>query len=320
LTCAARVNFYQLSTSLFRFVRKFCDEGRPSGIRYRLRQHPASKTFDVQIFYSYQTVLINESARQFMMKVCALVSNVNVNTREKLHGLMTAMRAFLSPRYLAACAPQLRLRFSVVVRIFNLRSVTQSGKRGESYIYADTFRAWLQRRGFAFNAKANVPSPTLTLDRNRLYLSFDGAMQFDLNKSDALQPEFARVKQAASVAIFRICKAVVSLERFKAREAATPTCFRSSKEVFKRTVCAPQRILSNAIINNRGVTGSANLFKLRDLRIMRDGFSVKTPCVAPLLECGVIQAASFAKLAVQKVNLRASRIEPVFESFAYHFN
>ena len=56
LTCAARIDAYQLSSSFCRFVRQFRDERRPPGIFDGFRQHAIRQRLDIQVFHGNHAV------------------------------------------------------------------------------------------------------------------------------------------------------------------------------------------------------------------------------------------------------------------------
>ena len=78
LTCAAKVDFHQLSTSLSRFVVQFHDERRPSSIVDRLGKHAACQPFDVQVFDGNHAVGIDQRACRFVVEVSTLVMHMRV--------------------------------------------------------------------------------------------------------------------------------------------------------------------------------------------------------------------------------------------------
>ena len=56
-----------------------------------LRQHAASKTFDVQVFYENQSELVHQHASQFVLMVVALAEDVLVNLTQQHHRLTAAV-------------------------------------------------------------------------------------------------------------------------------------------------------------------------------------------------------------------------------------
>src|SRR5258708_674977 len=98
LTRPARVYLDEITPGTCSLVRDFLHESSPSGIVDRLRQHSAGQPFDVQIFDGDQAVTINNFTRLLMMEIGALLLDMGMSPLEKLHGLTSALRAFLAPR------------------------------------------------------------------------------------------------------------------------------------------------------------------------------------------------------------------------------
>ena len=68
LTCTTSIDGNQQSPSIFSFVRKLRKECCPSGVVNGPRQHASRKTLHIQFFDSNQTVIIDDFARQFVVK------------------------------------------------------------------------------------------------------------------------------------------------------------------------------------------------------------------------------------------------------------
>jgi hypothetical protein len=82
-----------------------------------------------------------------------------------------------------------------------------------------------------------------------------------------------------------------------------------------RSLAARRRALQ---LGKSQITIGANLFQLIGLIAIVDRFVGDAIRVAALLKGGVIEAAGFGKLTIKRVNLHASRIEPVFEVLLYY--
>src|SRR5436853_3498807 len=111
LARAARVNFNKLAPGTLSLVRDLVHKFRPSSIIDGLRQHSFSESLDVQIFNSNKSVVINKPSANLVMKVCALIRNVKMYTRQKLHSFAATVRTFLTPHNLALRASQLCFGF-----------------------------------------------------------------------------------------------------------------------------------------------------------------------------------------------------------------
>jgi hypothetical protein len=85
------------------------------------------------------------------------------------------------------------------------------------------------------------------------------------------------------------------------------------KECIESLINAAQHILRAGVVGERQIAISPNLFQLIGLIAIAEGFTGDTVGVAALFKGGVVEMAVFGQLAVQRDNLRASRVEPVFE-------
>ena len=111
----ARVNLYQHSTGAFCLIREHLDKGTPSGIVNGLCQHPGGEPLDVQIFNCNQAVPVNQIARNLMLEVPALISDMNVRSLEKNYGLTPAIAPLVFPAcHFSLGAAQRRFAVSVM--------------------------------------------------------------------------------------------------------------------------------------------------------------------------------------------------------------
>ena len=91
------IYFDELTTGALSLVRKHIKETPPAYIMYRLCQHSARHSFDVQVFYGNQSVAINNTTRNFVMKVTPLILNMSVLTLQQLNSFASTIRLFVSP-------------------------------------------------------------------------------------------------------------------------------------------------------------------------------------------------------------------------------
>lgn len=229
LRCAARVNLHKYSIGTLSLIAYLFDEGRPSGIRDGLSEHPARHSFDVQIFDDDQTIAKHHPSRNLVVKISALMADMRVRLLQKQHSLAPTVRTFLSSGDFTLRASQFGLCLSVMTRVLNLRPVRESGERCESDIHADRFATLRQSLCFAFDAETGVPTSRLAFDRDSLDSPFKRTVQLDLEQSDALQPQFG-INQFAAVAITGKRETVEARRTFEAgKPAFTPRFTRLKK-------------------------------------------------------------------------------------------
>src|SRR5262249_30868852 len=76
---------------------------------------------------------------------------------------------------------------------------------------------------------------------------------------------------------------------------------------------ATQYVLATREVGKSQIARGANLFQLIGLIAIVDRFVRDAVSVAALLNGGVVEAAGFGQLAIQRDNLSVGGIEPVFE-------
>lgn len=69
-----------------------------------LCQHPASESFDIQIFDRNQPEPIYNFARFLVLKIRTLIAHANVCSLKKMYRLAATIAAFITPCYLALAA------------------------------------------------------------------------------------------------------------------------------------------------------------------------------------------------------------------------
>ena len=130
LRSAAGIYLDEQPTSLFHFVDELVDEGRPTGIRYGLGEHPRSQASDVQIFDHNQAEIANQPPADFVVEVGVLVFDVRVGGLQHSDRFASPVTALLASRHFALRLPQSGKGFTVVARVLNLSPVSRAGQPG----------------------------------------------------------------------------------------------------------------------------------------------------------------------------------------------
>lgn len=317
-TCLARavwIYLYKHATSIFRFVRDHVQEIAPSGIIDGLRQHPGGESFNVQIFDGDHAVVIDKPSADLVMKVRALVSDMNMRPLEKLYGLSPAIASLLTSCHLALRASQFRLRLSVVARAVYLRAVRQRGECGQANVNAYLFRAGGERLQFTLAREYSKPSTRFTLNGQCLNLPFNRPVEFDFNFTDLRESQAISIQSVADLAKR---DAVVASERAEAREARCLFRLYSSKESVEGQCDAFQHAFKgDGIYPCDIITELFNFGKLKGLVKVRDGLLVDAPRISALLKGSVIEFATKRKLMLKNFNLSLGRCKPVSVSLEH---
>ena len=132
-------HFHQLTTSLYRFVRKLCDERRPPGVINRLGQHSSGHASYVQLFNGYQAEQRDQTSRHLVREVCALVTHMRVGALQVSNGFLLVITTAFTAGNRTLRSSKFGMGFFVVSGVFNLASIRQSGEGRQSHIKTDFF-------------------------------------------------------------------------------------------------------------------------------------------------------------------------------------
>ena len=298
LTRAGWINPYQRTTSIFRFVREHIEKGTPSNIINTLGKHSACESFDVQIFNGDQTVVIDKPTTNFVLKVPALIHNVQVRACQKAHSLTSAIATLPASCNLALCAAQLRLRLFVVARVVYFRSIRECGERKQANVNANLFRAFRQWLCLCFSREDNEPAVSLSLDGTRLNLPFDGTREPQAHRANLSKMQLVAFQTKAAL---WICERIISRLGAKARIARRLLCFDATKESEKSFVESAQRILRYLRVDARNIRVSlAHIRQFNTLFRVGNRLTFKFVSVPALVQSGVVQVAAYRQRAVER--------------------
>ena len=237
LAGSTRVNPNHFAPGAFCLVRDEIQEHRPACVVNGLRQHPAGKSFHVEIFDRYQAVFVDQLAGFLVLEIRTLIEHLDMRPLKKLYCFAAALAALLAPCHLALATPQAGLRVPVVVRILNLRSIGQHRETVQPNIDTSAKFAGWKRLRLAFHAETHEPASGLALDRYRLDRAFNGPVQFNFDMPRTLDPQFAVVEQPAAIPVRRKGNAVVAAEGTKSGEPRRVSPFQG---LYQRSCHQPQ--------------------------------------------------------------------------------
>ena len=310
---ATGVNLHQRTTSFCRFVRELCGERRPPGVINGLSQHSCRHALNIQLFDHYQPEHHDQRPGHLVREIRPLVTHMRVGALQLSNGFLPVTTTSLAARDLALRPPQSGLGFLVVSGVLDPRPVGERGEGRQADIDACRLGRRRQRLRIAFDAEHRVPLSGLALDGDGLDLALDRAMQFDLDGADSLQSQFAAVEHPAAVAITGKGNAVITPDGAESRIAGLPALPDAAKERAESLIDAAQHVLTAGEVGERQIALGANLFQLIGLIAIAEGFTGGAVGIAALLKGGVVEAAGFGQLAVERDGLRDGRVEPVFE-------
>lgn len=314
LRSSARIHWNKDSTGAFSLVRDLENKRTPCGIVYGLGQHPCTQSLEIKILKGNQSMLVNQIARDLVVKVIPLISNVGVRSLQFYNGLPAPVAALPPSRYFPLRTTQFGLRLPVVFRVIDHGSVRQNQKVCQAHIDPYGFARIRKRAGVSLCTKAGVPSVGFPLDCDRLDNPIQRAVKFYLYLSRPLNVQSSGFEQAATVSVRRKSYRVPPCTRFKSGVSSFLSTLYTGKECFERLVHAAQNILATAEVHQSNKSFFFYCFQLVSLIVVADRFSAGFPCIPSLLESAVIQIARLAKLPFEEGVLRFSWVHTVFES------
>src|SRR5215469_3136212 len=179
-----------------------------------LRQHAASKTFDVQVFDGNKPVLIHQHSRPLVLVVEPLIEDVLMYFPQENDSLAPTVRTFLATCYSTLSTPKFLLCLLVETRILNalLFKVTlfEGSKVFQIQVNAYHFGGLRQRVRRRFDRKADVPVLVLTAYSYSLNLAVQRAVQLSLDVADPLYEQMTTWQQLVSISVRRKRDAVIA--------------------------------------------------------------------------------------------------------------
>ena len=317
LARTARVNLDELAPGTFSLVRKFAQEVSPSGIIDGLGQHTAGQSLDVQVFDNNHTVVVDQHTAELVLEIGSLVLNMRVLPLQHGNGFPATVRPLvLAPSHPPLCDAQSALCITVQTRIANLSAVAEGCEGRQPNINPDRPAGCRKRNRIALHGEDHEPAARFALDRNRLDLAVDRAVELDLDLSHALNAN-QPARESTAVSIRREGQAIVATTGFETRKAGTFTTFDSTKECLECLVEAPQDVLAAGEVGDSNQTLSPHLFQLACLIVVVDRLPANPVRPYALFEGAVVEIASLAKLIIQSFDLIPMRVDLIPERLSH---
>lgn len=297
LTRATRIDFHQQASGAFCLVRKHEDERRPSGVVNRLTQPTTNKPFYIQILDGNQTVVVNNLARFFVVKVSALIANMIVEPLEQQVRFSSAVRAFLSSRYPPLQTPEIRLGVTKPARVINRVPITHGGERDQANVDAGCVCVEGQWLCCDLNGEQGEPSARFSFDRQSFDYPFNRSVKINADAPDFRDPQFVPIERVSDLSK---SETVVTTHRTKARTPRFITAFHSAKECLKPKMYTFEHVLQRLRVYACHVfTQFLNFRQLDGLIKVRDGLALPRPRFPTFLQASVIHLAANGKLIIE---------------------
>jgi hypothetical protein len=310
-----RVNFYQLATSLFRFVRKLRKELRPCCIQDALSDAViVNHTIDSNIFNCNYSKAIDYHSRKLVGEIVAFPSDTFVDFGNNLTLPLILWRAFFETRKLTLCFYKFLLFGPEKPWSFDLLTSRKCGERAESYVKCNSFGTFRKRNRFDLTSEDSIPFACCRpFDGASFDFTFKRTVENDLNFTNTRQMEFISVNPETKL---RIGEALIAANSFKTRVARLFTVVYTAKEVLKGKVNTYGDVLKNlGIDETKRRTSLLKRWKSFGLFIVEKAYLGFFPSFASFFEKVVEKPAALFKPLVHYASLLLSRIDAVLEHF-----
>ena len=177
-----------LHASFFRFAVQDCQETRPSCVVGGFRQSGTGNALDVQIFVSDDAMRLDHLTGGLVVKIPALVLNMQVQLRYLLTGLVASVTALLAAGKATLCAPQLSFGLAEKLRRFDRLAVRRDKEGFQAKINTHRRVSGLLDGCLSkITRKDDVPAVRFPLEGHRFDLALNRAVQLDLEVADVLK-------------------------------------------------------------------------------------------------------------------------------------
>lgn len=313
LTGSAGINLDDSPAGAFCLVGEHRYKTGPTSVVNGLRQLSGREFLNVEGLNCYRSVLVNQLSRFFVQEIRTLITNMGMSALKQQDSLAPTAATSLPPCNPPLTAPQSRLCLAVVARIFNTYSIRQHSKRTQSNVYASAGVRSSKRIVFHFHIEASKPTFSIALDRDRLNLAFERAVQLNSYVPGSLHADLPRVEQADTAPCTRVHDTVVPEKRLESGKSNfSHTQFDSTKERPKRPVEFTQNFLSAGIVGKGQAPVYAHRLNLSRLIVVVDRLTTGLPCSDALFESGIVKAASLLELSCKELSLSFRGVESVF--------
>lgn len=242
LTCSARINLDEFSTSVCSFVPKVRDDLCPCGVVNVLGQEAPSQTFNVELFHSDFSKPLNEVSGQLVTKVTTLGDYTHVIAGQCRYALPSSRRPSLASRDSSIAFPKTALRAFSPVGPRNSLTIAQRDKTDQAHIDADATR----RRSFhGRNVNMEHDIPLSCLLREDRGFRFTGKLAMpphaDLS-GHANDTDFPTLPKCQAVTDAKFSR-VITRSGSEPRKPWRIALVQSPKERAERLVETPQHLL-----------------------------------------------------------------------------
>ena len=318
LRCAPGVDFNQLPTSFFRFVRKQIKKQSPCRIIDVFVENfviAVDHLFWFQVFEKDKTKSINYFSTDFVQKISALIAYFRIQTGKLLSGFARTLFRVLPVKLFEVGFIVLEM-----LGIVDNLAVGHSGKGLNTDINSDflSTRSEDFRRNI-ITGERGIESFILLLDRNCFDLAFKRSVEFYSNAADILNIKFPRLEPDA-ITVGRKGNRIKTVPAFKSRKSRLVTRAQTTKECLKRLIQAPEDLLRCGIIElcNTFIK-AADFFKRVGLIVIVDRFMPLAPADNALFQGAIVKKPSGVKKTIQFKFLVFIGEKPVFERLPHLF-
>jgi len=242
--CVARINLYEVATSIFRFVRNELYKLSPCHIRNTsIHATPVTvhHVLNVHLFKCDYAKVVHQLTAEFMRKVSTFISDTLMNMRQHLSSFGSPWCAFLRLTHspLRSCESFFLLAKKTRIRKFLASGIC--GETGNTNIHADNCISLWKWLLINLTRKASIPiADSISSDSQGFDRSVNRSMKFDLYSSD-LRKDQAIIHQF--ITGLRISETVVPKLAFESWIPWFLARLHSTEESLERKVNSRARFL-----------------------------------------------------------------------------
>jgi hypothetical protein len=318
LTRIGRVDFDELSASLFRFARQLSKECRPRGICNAFSETMVmDHTVDREVFHTDGPEAINDLSTFLMGEIIAPEPYTFMDPCHGFSVLTTLRRPFSKFAMLTLHFCQGLLFLAEKAGMGDFRSIREGRKGFESHINPHLGRIFRQPFRFTLHREGDVPLASgSTSDGTGLDLAPDGPVVDHLDGADLREAD--PVIMSETEARLRKGEGVIAMCPTETRKARLLTGFAASKEGFEGQVNTHRHILQDLRMDC--LKRETILLQDRegiDLSIERESLACLLVGVLALFQQVIIEPTTLLEGLIELVQLFLGWIDAILKHFMY---
>lgn len=231
--CERRRYYGDCPASVCSFAFQLLPKVTPTGVHNAFGQMPvAYHILNLQIFYGYQVVLLNQVVSQCIQKILALIGYFFVMRLQLMNRLAPIRAALFTTRYPPLQKAKFGLSLPVPFGVLYFFTSAGRDETGNTQVYTHSLTRWREWLSFYFAGKTSKPFTCPTDDTQGFDDTFKGSMPAYSQATNEGQFQASSI-QSESVSFFFVPKAIESISAFETGIARSLACLDPTKESSK---------------------------------------------------------------------------------------